>query len=89
MKRIYTKGNVEVQNIKLGDVQYEFGYGQELKSTVIELPREVEPGYWQWKNKTDNHQEIVYGVRENMGHYGPNIYTYRAYKTINHKGETI
>lgn len=80
-KRIYTKGNVEVQNIKLGDIHYEYGYGAELKSTVIGIPKEVEPGYWQWINKTDNNEEVVYGVREDMGHYGPNVYTYQAYKT--------
>lgn len=82
MKRIYTKGNVEVQNIKLGDVQYEYEYGHELKSTVIVLPAEIEPGYWQWINKMDSGQRITYGVREGMGHYGPNLYTYQAYIKI-------
>ena len=34
----YTKGNVIVENIKIGDIHYEYGYGQELKVKVISLP---------------------------------------------------
>jgi len=31
-KRVFTRGDVEVQNIKLGDIQYEFDYGRCIKS---------------------------------------------------------
>lgn len=79
MKRIRTKGDVEVQNIKIGDVQYEYGYGLGIKSTVVTLPVETEPGFWEWKNKTDNGVTINYGVNEKYAHYSANLYTYRAY----------
>jgi hypothetical protein len=80
-KTIRTKGNVEVDKIKIGDIHYEFEYGMMMKSQVIELPKEVDPGYWQWRNKNVlTNEEIVYGVREDMAHYGPNLYDYEAYK---------
>lgn len=78
-KRVLTKGDIEVQNIKLGDIQYEFGYGFGIKSTVIELPSRNEEGYWSWKNKTNSGKIIDYGVKEGFGHYGPNLYAYEAY----------
>jgi hypothetical protein len=73
MKTIRTKGNVEVDKIKIGDIHYEFEYRMMIKSEVIELPREEEPGYWTGKI-------ISYGVGERHAHYGPNLYDYEAYR---------
>lgn len=80
MKRIFTKGNVEVQNIKVGDIHYEFGYGSVIKSEVVELPKESErqKGLWEWKSKSGD-KVINYAVAEGHGHYGPNLYDYMAY----------
>lgn len=84
IKRIYTKGNIEVQNIKIGDVHYEYGYGFCIKSKVISKPifikNEDDSIYWTWKSKNvTTNQEIDYGVTEDMAHYGPNLYNYEAY----------
>lgn len=80
MKRIFTKGNVEVQNIKVGDIHYEFEHGLLIKSEVVELPKESETqeGLWQWKSKSGD-MIINYSVAEGFGHYGPNLYDYMAY----------
>jgi hypothetical protein len=52
-KRIFTKGNVEVQNIKVGDIHYEYEFGCGIKVRVITLP-DFESGaegrnYWFWQ----------------------------------------
>lgn len=79
-----TKGDVIVEEIKLGDVHYEFEYGVGVKSEVISLPVRDEEGYWSWKSRNlKTGRELEYGVKEGMGHYGPNLYTYPAYE-VNH-----
>lgn len=81
MKKILTKGDVEVQNIKIGDIHYEYGYGLGIKSEVITLPVRDNDGYWTWKSKNcTTGQEIDYGVSEEYPHYGPNLYDYEAYE---------
>ena len=80
-----TKGDVIVEDIKIGDIQYEYEYNVGIKSVVIELPVRSEDGYWTWKNKNFYNEEhiITYGVREGMSHYGPNLYTSETY-TVKH-----
>lgn len=78
---IRTKGNVEVDKIKIGDVHYEFAYRFFVKVEVIELPKEEEPGYWTWKSRNMLTGEIIaYGVTDGLSHYGPNLYDNEAYK---------
>lgn len=79
--KVYTSGDVVVNEIKVGDVHYEYDYGVEIKSTVISLPERDEDGLWTWKSKTDSGKVIDYAVNEKYAHYSPNLYTYRAYKT--------
>lgn len=80
MKRIYTKGNVEVQNIKIEDILYEYEYGMGIKSKVISLPKETLEGYWEWQNQVESTGKIInYGVNEKYSHYSPNLYDYEAY----------
>ena len=80
-KKTFTKGNIIVENIKVGDIQYEFEYGMGIKSEVVTLPVRDEDGYWTWKNKScSTGAEISYGVREGMSHYSANLYDYEAYK---------
>lgn len=76
-----TKGNVIVENIKIGDIHYEFEYNVGIKSEVISLPVRDEDGYWTWKSKSlKNPDRIIdYGVHEKYSHYGPNLYDYEAY----------
>jgi len=75
-----TKGNVIVENIKVGDIHYEFEYGIGVKSEVISLPVRDENGYWTWKSKNLKTGEIIdYYVGETMTHYSINLYDYEAY----------
>lgn len=75
-----TKGNVIVEEIRVGDIHYEFKYGFCIKSEVLTLPEHDGNGYWKWKSKRVNTgEEITYGVREGMSHYAPNLYSYEAY----------
>ena len=77
----HTKGDVIVENIKIGDIHYEYEYNMGVKCEVITLPERSEDGYWSWKSKNcKTGKEIEYGVREGMSHYGPNLYTYEAYQ---------
>jgi hypothetical protein len=79
--KTHTKGDVIVEDIKIGDIHYEFEYGCGIKCEVISLPTRDDEGYWTWKSKNlKTGNEITYGVRENFSYYGPNLYTYEAYK---------
>lgn len=74
-----TKGNVIVENIKVGDIHYEFEYGMCIKTEVITLPVRDEE-WWSWKSKSLITDRILdYSVREGYSHYGPNLYDYEAY----------
>jgi hypothetical protein len=78
---VYTKGNVVIENIKIGDVHYEFEYGLCCKSEVISLPTRNKDGYWSWQSKSLIDGRIIdYGVTEGMSHYGPNLYDHEAYQ---------
>lgn len=76
----HTKGNVIVEEIKIGDIHYEFEYGFCIKSKVISLPVRNNEGYWEWQSEHDSSKKIInYGVSETHSHYGPNLYNYEAY----------
>lgn len=82
-KKTLTKGNVIVEDIKIGDVHYEFGYGIGIKVEVITLPVRDESGYWTWQSKNVKTGKVInYGVAEGHAHYGPNLYDYEAYIVI-------
>ncbi len=79
--KTYTKGDVIVEDIKIGDKHFEFEMGLGIKCEVITLPVRDNEGLWTWKSKNLNTgKEINYAVREGYSHYGPNLYTYEAYK---------
>lgn len=76
----YTKGNIIVEEIKIGDIHYEFDYGYGIKSEVLTLPERDDEGYWTWASKNLKDDAIInYGVSEKYAHYGPNLYDYEAY----------
>lgn len=76
-----TRGNVIVEDIKIGDIHYEFNYGVGIKCEVITLPIRNPDGLWEWKSRNINSgKEISYAVLEGMSHYASNLYTYEAYK---------
>lgn len=76
----YTKGNIRVENIKVGDIHYEFAGSYKIVSTVQTLPVRNSDGLWSW---TSIHRlsgkTINYSTHEKYGHYGPNLYDYEAY----------
>jgi hypothetical protein len=75
-----TKGDIIVEDIKIGDIHYEFGYGMCIKCEVITLPVfDKEHGGWSWKSKRSNGEPIDYFVHPDYSHYGPNLYSYEAY----------
>ena len=81
-----TRGNVIVQNIKIGDIHYEYEYGQCIKSVVITLPV-LEDDVWKWKSKIFGTNEIInYAIADinsELGKYndqfGIKLYDYEAY----------
>lgn len=75
-----TRGNVVVEDIKVGDIHYEYEYGIGIKSKVITKPTRDVDGYWSWKSRNVNTgEEISYGVREGYSHYAPKLYDYEAH----------
>lgn len=80
MGKTMTKGNVIVENIKIGDIHYEFEYGVGIKCEVITLPVRDDKGYWTWKSRNiKSGVIIIYGVTEGLSHYSSNLYDYEAY----------
>jgi len=75
-----TKGNIIVEEIKVGDIHYEFKYGLGIKSEVITMPIRNNDGYWSWESKNVNTGVIIeYGVSEKSQHYSSNLYDHIAY----------
>jgi hypothetical protein len=80
MNRIFTKGDVEVQGIKIGDIHYEYEYGCCIKTKVLTVPQRNEYGQWEWKSERLSNGEVInYAVHEEYLHYAPNLYNYEAY----------
>ena len=78
--RTFTKGNVIVEDIKVGDIHYEFDYNLAVKVEVLTLPKQDKDGLWEWKSKNVKSGKIVdYAVNGKYSHYGPNLYDYEAY----------
>jgi hypothetical protein len=82
-----TKGGVILEEIKIGDIHYEFEYGCGIKCEVITRPERVVSGeyaQWKWKSKNLNNPDhiIDYMVTEGLSHYGPNLYDHEAYGNV-------
>lgn len=76
-----TRGNVIVEDIKVGDIHYEFENKSCIKCEVVTLPVRDDYGCWTWKSKhLTTGEEIDYIVREGMAHYASNLYDYGKYK---------
>ena len=75
-----TRGNVIVEDIKVGDIHYEFEFGIGVKCEVLTLPVRDNEGYWTWTSKNlTTGKEICYGVQEGLSHYSSRLYDYEAY----------
>lgn len=77
--KIFTRGDVIVNEIKIGDTIYEYEYNIGIKTTVKTLPTRNEDGLWEWVGETDSGTIVNYAVHEDYPHYSPNLYTYEAY----------
>ena len=77
----YTKGNVIVEVIKVGDIHYEYELGEGIKCEVITLPALNESGQYEWKSRNMNTDKVIdYLVDPKYSHYSANLYDYEAYK---------
>jgi hypothetical protein len=78
---IRTKGNIIVNDIKVGDIHYEFEYGCCAKVKVISLPEFSNDGCADWKSENLLTGRVInYRVCAKHSHYGPNLYDYEAYQ---------
>ena len=79
---ILTKGDVIVNKIKIGDIQYEFEYGCCIRSRVIKEPTfGKNSGRWYWQNENAMTGDVIkYSVDPSFPQYAPNIYTSEVYK---------
>lgn len=85
MTKTYTKGNVIVEDIKIGDIHYEYEYGVGIKCKVFTSPTMNETGQWVWESINEKSAEkIEYLVDPKYSHYSPNLYDYEAYKVKNY-----
>jgi len=77
-----TKGNVIIEELKIGDTIYEYNTGLHCESIVMNLPvLEGDIYSWYAKEKTTN-RIIHYKQNVKYPHYGLNIYTYPAYVKV-------
>lgn len=82
-KPVRTGGNLIVNEIKVGDIHYEFEYGAGIKCKVLTKPKRNSRGYWTWvAENLKTGKKIQYGVTEGFAHYAPNLYDYEAYKGV-------
>lgn len=81
----HTKGNVIVEEIKVGDIHYEYELGCGIKCEVLSKPIMDEDGNWSWKSKNVNTgKEVKYFINPKYSHYSPNLYDYEAYRVKNY-----
>jgi len=75
-----TRGNVIVEDIKVGDIHYEYDYGIGIKCEVISAPVKTEEGNWEWQSKNMKSDKIIdYMVNPEYQHYSVKLYDYEAY----------
>ena len=81
MKPICTKGNIEVEKIKIGDIHYDF-QGKFIREVrVLSLPKRDDTGFWSWESIGVKNEEVYqYSVNESLPQEGPNLYDYIAYE---------
>lgn len=78
--KTHTKGNVIVEDIKIGDIHYEYEYNIGIKCQVLTMPKLDENGVYHWQSRNINSGNIIkYAVTIGMSHYAPNLYDYEAY----------
>lgn len=85
MSKTKTKGDVDPENLNIGDVLYEYEYNVCIKSIVETKPvrsiNEDGKEVWEWTSHLASNpkSKINYLITEGFSHYGPNVYSYEAY----------
>ena len=83
--RTSTRGNVIVEDIKVGDIHWEYSGGSGIKVEVITKP-EFDGDIWSWKSKIIEGGTLGYvidfGVHPNYPHYSSKLYDYEAYTKL-------
>jgi hypothetical protein len=81
-KDVLTKGNVIVNEIKVGDIHYEYSYNIGTKLEVVSTPIRIDSDEsWEWNSKRiSDGMLIAFYVKEGLEYYSANIYDYEAYK---------
>ena len=78
--KTYTHGNVIVEDIKIGDIHYEYYWNVCLTVKVITLPALNSDGQYKWKSEAVSTGNIVdYLVDPKYAHYSAKLYDYEAY----------
>lgn len=91
MTKATTKGGVVLEDIKIGDIHYEYRRNMCIKTRVIETPMQTETDegdvIWEWKSihirvdGTDG-EIIDYAVSEMYPHYGPTLYNHKNVQVV-------
>lgn len=97
---VKTRGNIVVEDIKVGDIHYEYGYRrEEYVMEVTQVPTRSESSIgaqWTWKAKCiqaphpdyiGNENEFL--ITEGLEHYGPTLYNYQAYVNFHKKNTDV
>ena len=85
MSKTLTKGNIIIEDIRVGDIIYEYetSLGLGIKSILIEEPV-LDGEVWRFKTKIQSNGKIInYSQSKNYPHYGLNIYSSPVYLGIN------
>jgi hypothetical protein len=73
-----TRGNVDVRNIKIGDIHFEYSEGYMVKSQVLTTPV-LDTQEWSWRARNLQSGEIIDYQVCARGLYAPNLFDYEAF----------
>lgn len=79
----YTKGDIIVEEIQVGDIQYDFPLPFGMKVKVITKPKKDSDGNWNWTSENTLTGKIIhYFVHRDptLSQFAPNLYSTEAYE---------
>ena len=74
----------QLKEIQLGDTLFSCSGGTNIEFSVTEEPREIfskdlGSNQLSWKGVDPDGEELKFLITESLPHYGPKIYSYKAY----------
>lgn len=77
-------GYKDLKTIKVGDTLFDCSGGTNYEFSVTEAPTEtyvesLESNQLRWKGVNPDGEEVSFLITETMTHYGPRIYSHKAY----------